>query len=64
VPEYAYGYAWGYGYPRRRPPVVGHPGARPDHPIATPPNRPRPVRSSPLELIPNAPSSRGVAGRG
>ena len=64
VPAYAYGYDYGYGYGRRRPPIVGHPGHRPEHPIATPAHRPKPVRSSPVELMPNGSSARGAGGRG
>ena len=63
VPAYAYGYDYGYP-PRRRPPVTGYPGLRPEQPIATPPNRSRPPRGSPIELSPNGPSGRGSGGRG
>lgn len=64
VPAYAYGYDYGYGYGRRRPPIAGNPGPRPEHPIAGGPNRPRQVRSSPMEYLPSAPAARGAAGRG
>ena len=64
VPVYTYGYGYGYPYPRRplHPPVAERPGPRPEHPIAN--NRPRPVRSSPMELMPSVPAPRGAAGRG
>jgi len=64
VPVYTYGYGYGYPYPRRplHPPVAERPGPRPEHPIAN--SRPRPVRSSPMELMPSVPAPRGAAGRG